>query len=395
MAGQRSVAWPLSGVAIALVAYATLYPLSGWHWPDPQVFSWVLPKLGHEAATDLAGNILGYVPLGFILCLAHLRVARGALLAGLLTVLGCSALSYALELIQFAVPSRIPSMSDWVLNTLGSAWGVLAALTLQALGVVDAWARLVQRWFRSSSSWGPALLWVWPLGLLYPPPVPLGQGQVWPPLRLLWLEWTQDVSWQGWLLPDDPILIWSQTHAAWLGTPWRTVFESAVVGLGQWAPLCVVCALVAQRSWRLGLMAALVVAGMGVSTLSSALNYGPPQALTWLTLPSCLGLLLGALGGVVLLRCSRRLSAALGLVALGALVVLIHLAPTDPYQAANLAQWTQGRFIRFHGLARWVGLLWPYLAMVWLLAHLWRRRAELGAPTQVPTSGPDGGTGLE
>ena len=84
MAGQRSVAWPLSGVAIALVAYATLYPLSGWHWPDPQVFSWVLPKLGHEAATDLAGNILGYVPLGFILCLAHLRVARGALLAGLL-----------------------------------------------------------------------------------------------------------------------------------------------------------------------------------------------------------------------------------------------------------------------------------------------------------------------
>jgi hypothetical protein len=122
---------------------------------------------------------------------------------------------------------------------------------------------------------------------------------------------------------------------------------------------------------------------MGVSTLSSALNYGPPQALSWLTLPSSQGLLFGAVGGVVLLRLNRLRCAWLGLLVLGLLVWLIHLAPTDPYQAANLAQWTQGRFIRFHGLARWVGLLWPYAAMAWLVAHLLRRRQELQEPPEV------------
>lgn len=377
MAGQRSVAWPLSGVAVALIAYATLYPLSGWRWPDAQIFTWVLPKLGHEAASDLAGNILGYLPLGFILCLAHLRSGRGVVVAGLATVVGASALSYLLELIQFAVPSRVPSLSDWVLNTLGAAWGVLAALTLFALGAVDAWSRWIPRWFRSSSSWGPALLWVWPLGLLYPPPLPLGQGQLWPPLRLLWLEWTQDRSWQGLLLPDDPIQIWSQSHAVMLGAPWRGVFDAGLVALGQLAPLCVVCALVASRQLRLGLMALMVLAGIGVSTLSSALNYGPPQALTWMTLSSSQGLLIGALGGAFLLSRSRRQATWVGVLVLLMSITLIHLAPTDPYQADNLAQWTQGRFIRFHGLARWVGLLWPYLALVWLVAHGWRRRQEL------------------
>lgn len=387
MARPRSAAWPLSGVAVALVVYATLYPLSGWHWPEGQVFRWALPRLGHEAASDLAGNILGYVPLGLILCLAHLRSGRPAWWAACLTLASASALSYTLELIQYAVPSRIPSLTDWVLNSLGAAWGVLAALTLHALGVVAAWHTMVQRWFGSPSGWGPALLWIWPLGLLYPPPLPLGQGQLLPPVRLLWLEWTQDVSWQGWLLPDDPILIWSRAHASWLALPWPGVFEAAVVALGMLAPLCVVCALVRATPLRLALMAMLVMAGMGVTTLSSALNYGPPQALSWVTLPSSQGLLVGALGGAVLLHRSRLACAWLGLLVLAVLVWLIHQAPTDPYQAQALQSWTQGRFIRFHGLARWVGLLWPYAAMLWLAAHLVRRRADLReAP---PREGPD------
>ena len=31
----------------------------------------------------------------------------------------------------------------------------------------------------------------------------------------------------------------------------------------------------------------------------------------------------------------------------------------------------QGRFIRFHGLAQWLGWLWPYAAVVYLIQHLW------------------------
>jgi 2',3'-cyclic-nucleotide 2'-phosphodiesterase (5'-nucleotidase family) len=42
-------------------------------------------------------------------------------------------------------------------------------------------------------------------------------------------------------------------------------------------------------------------------------------------------------------------------------------APADPYFAASLHGWEQGRFIRFHGLAQWIGWCWPYAATLWLL----------------------------
>ena len=62
--------------------------------------------------------------------------------------------------------------------------------------------------------------------------------------------------------------------------------------------------------------------------------------------------------------------------ALSAMVALVAQAPSDPYFAASLQAWEQGRFIRFHGLARWLGWLWPYLAMLWLLSRLTARHDD-------------------
>ena len=45
-------------------------------------------------------------------------------------------------------------------------------------------------------------------------------------------------------------------------------------------------------------------------------------------------------------------------------------APADPYFAASLQLWEQGQFIRFHGMSQWVGWVWPYAAMAWLMARL-------------------------
>jgi hypothetical protein len=71
-----------------------------------------------------------------------------------------------------------------------------------------------------------------------------------------------------------------------------------------------------------------------------------------------------------------RAAAGLGLAVLGALVALVSQAPVDPYFADSLQSWEQGRFIRFHGLALWIGWLWPYAAMVWLLGRLGRAGAD-------------------
>jgi hypothetical protein len=57
---------------------------------------------------------------------------------------------------------------------------------------------------------------------------------------------------------------------------------------------------------------------------------------------------------------------------LSALVLLVAQAPLDPYFAISLYGWEQGRFIRFHGLAQWIGWLWPFVAMAWLVLRLAR-----------------------
>ncbi|NCY26196.1 MAG: VanZ family protein, partial [Alphaproteobacteria bacterium] len=52
---------------------------------------------------------------------------------------------------------------------------------------------------------------------------------------------------------------------------------------------------------------------------------------------------------------------------------LINQAPTGPYLAQTLATWEQGRFIRFNGLAQWLGWLWPYAALLYVLTRVWSR----------------------
>ena len=90
----------------------------------------------------------------------------------------------------------------------------------------------------------------------------------------------------------------------------------------------------------------------------------------WLTSGVAVGLGAGTLAALVLVWVPRRAAAALGLMALTALVLLVAQAPEDAYFAQSLHAWEQGRFIRFHGAAQWVGWLWPYAAMAYLLGRV-------------------------
>ena len=55
---------------------------------------------------------------------------------------------------------------------------------------------------------------------------------------------------------------------------------------------------------------------------------------------------------------------------------LLNNAPTSAYFAQTLQTWEQGRFIRFNGLAQWLGWLWPYAALVYVLMRVSGREAE-------------------
>jgi hypothetical protein len=51
-----------------------------------------------------------------------------------------------------------------------------------------------------------------------------------------------------------------------------------------------------------------------------------------------------------------------------AATALVNLSPANPYLAQALAVWPQGHFLNFNGLTRLVAALWPFAAIVYLLA---------------------------
>ncbi len=363
MARQRSSATPLAWIYAGLIAYASLYPFADWRWPtlSPWAFLW-LPWPRYWTAFDLVANLLGYLPLGLLVFAGSVRTGRSVGRAFAQAVLWSAALSLLLELLQNGVASRVASNVDLLLNTAGAAAGAVLGWLLHTTGALDRWQRLRDRWFFGPSAGGLALLTVWPFGLLFPMSLPLGVGQVLSRLQETLTGWLADTPWADWaqtaLEPQTLVL----------GLP--PAGEFTAIALGLMAP-CLLGFAVSRPGWRRAvLVGVLLVAGVAATTLSTALNFGPDHALAWLTPTAAAGLAAGALLSLLLAWVPQRAAAALGLMALTALVSLMAQTPEDVYFAQSLQAWEQGRFIRFHGAAQWVGWLWPYAAMAYLLSRV-------------------------
>jgi VanZ family protein len=365
---QRSSAAPLALVYAALVLYASLYPFAGWRWPPgltPDALL-VLPWPPWRNPFDIWANVLGYLPLGALLYIALVRADRPAWQAITLALLLPAALSYATEVIQHFLPRRVPSRVDWALNCVGAAVGVALAALLHALGLLQRWQTVRERWFVRDSAGAISLLALWPVGLLFPTPVPLGLGHVGNQLREVLLSLFEDAP------SAAGLLTLLEASSTWV-EPLPPLSEALAQMFGLLAP-CLLAFSVVRRGWRRALLVAgLALLGVLATTLSTALSFGPTHALAWVTPSSLPALTAGVLLAAVCAWLNHRAAAGLGLAVLGALVVLVSQAPVDPYFADSLQAWEQGRFIRFNGLALWIGWLWPYAAMAWLLGRLGAR----------------------
>jgi VanZ family protein len=362
---HRSSATPLALAYTALVLYASLYPFVGWFWPPglhaADLLS--LPWTSWGYTFDVWSNLLGYLPLALLITVAARRSGWSAARAMLAGVLLPAVLSYSCEVMQHFVPGRVPSAVDFVTNLGGAVAGALLASWGDSLGWIDRWHALRQRWFINDSAGALALLALWPVGLLLPSPVPLGLGQVAERLRegaaagLANVPWAEAVFTLLNAPPPPP-------------TPLRPLAEGLIVALGLLAPCAVAFAAMPAGLRRTALALGALVCGAAGMSLSTLLNFGPSHAAAWITPAVIPGLGLGLVVALVLVPLSPRLVAGVGLVVLTGLVVGVAHAPADPYFAQSLMAWEQGRFVRFHGVAQWVGWLWPYAAMLWLLTRL-------------------------
>ena len=366
MPRHRSSATPLALLFGALIVYASLYPFSGWRLPGASAFAFLAAPWSHWwTGFDLVANLIGYMPLGALVFGALVRTGTQPRHAVPLALATGAGLSFAMEFLQNFLPNRVASNVDLGLNASGALFGALLGSVAHARGAVERWQVARDRWFIGRSAGGLALLLLWPLGLLFPLPVPLGVGQV--------LARVQEGV--AGLVQDTPVAPWFES---WLDAELQRSTlspggEFSLIALGLLAP-CLVAFVVARPGWRrLVLVLGAVAFGGLATTLSTALNFGPQHALAWSTPQAVAALAFGAALAALLSLVPRRAAAGLGLIVLTALVVFVAQAPSDPYFAESLQAWEQGRFIRFHGAARWIGWLWPYAAIVYLLARLGAR----------------------
>jgi VanZ family protein len=359
---HKSIALPLALVYAVLIVYASLYPFADWR--DQGIAPWAYlaaPWSRWWTGFDFGINVAGYMPLGFLGALAILRSrpATPAMRAvALATALG-AAVSFTLETLQSYLPARIPSNVDLGLNALGTFAGAALAAALDRSGVVAYWQRMRSNWFVEDARGGLVLLALWPAALLFPAAVTFGLGQVFERIESAISQW----------LLDTPFIDWLPVRQFEL-QPLAPGVELLCVMLGALVPCLLGFLVTRSMGRRLVLLALILLAGVAVTALSSALSYGPQHAWAWLSVAAQAGIAAAAVAGILLVPAPRRLCGALLLVALIGHLSLLNQAPESAYFAQTLATWEQGRFIRFHGLAQWLGWIWPFATLVYVLMAL-------------------------
>ncbi len=357
---QHSAAWALALVYGCLIVYASLYPFAPWSsngLPWWGFVSYPLPR--YWTRFDIAANLLGYMPWGFLVALLALR-SQGKVWPHLAVPLGLVAgafLSFGVEVLQNWLPQRVPSNVDWMLNTAGSTLGALLAWLMGKLGVLNAWSRLQQNWFAPDAQGSLVLLLLWPWALLYPQAVPFGLGQVQEKLENWLGQWLAGTPFAEWLplrtIEFQPMLPWQIT---------------LVVAVGLALPCLLAFDLIPAWRKRLAALIVLLAVGVCASALGNALGLGPAYAWTWLWRPVQAGLLAGGLLALAAVCLPRGLCRWLAIAALAVQLYLINGAAVSAYFGLELEEWLPGRFIRFYGLTQWIGWLWPYAALLYLLA---------------------------
>ena len=149
-AQRATMAWPLALIYAALVLFASLFPFEGWRAQGISPWEFLAARMPPPYWTwfDVSINVVGYVPLGFLLALALLRSGWPRAAVPLAALAG-ALLSLAMEFLQIYLPQRVSSNLDLVLNAGGTLCGALAAALsplFPGLAAPHAPAALAARW---------------------------------------------------------------------------------------------------------------------------------------------------------------------------------------------------------------------------------------------------------
>ena len=354
---------------VFLIVYASWYPFSGWRSNGLPLTAFLFAPLPYYwTKFDLLTNIVGYMPLGVLLVFSMYPRLRGVWAALLACVIG-ALVSTAMEAGQNFLPSRVPSNLDLFTNAAGVALGALGgALLTPAFLEQSRLLALRSRWFLHEASRGLIVLALWPLAQVYPQGYLFGHGQLLPILSD-WLSelWSTQVDLGALLRPDAEL----SAEQYWLS-------ETIITACGFTGAVLTLLCLTRRRAPRLALALGLVAAALAAKTLASALLFSPDNAFAWVTPGAEGGIVIGMimLAGLAFApQVAQRRVAALALITS---LVVVNVAPANPYFLSTLQTWVQGKFLNFNGAAQFLSLAWPFITL-WFLYHpVHRAKGERG-----------------
>lgn len=315
----------------ALIAYASLYPFHPVRWPPPEVVGVFFSAPRYVARSDIAFNVIAYVPLGTLACLYFRE--RGDRRAILKAALFGAAFSLVMEVAQLFIPRRVATLADLLANFGGAVAGALLFTDLVYSMVTRRLGELREA-VVIPGAWGDAglvLLMLWLLAQLNPALPFFGAGDI--------------AGGDEW-----PLVQWITAGASFCGFG---LFISALLRPEQ-GSLRVTLVLLSVALWLKFFFASLMLQ--------------PNFSADWVSTGRLLGLAGGLAAFIPLRGAGRATRIYLAVILLfgAALFAKIFGAYSPLEEVLRLFRWPHGQLGSFATLTRFLHELWPLAAVVFL-----------------------------
>ena len=249
---------------------------------------------------------------------------------------------------------------DFVLNVAGSLAGVGVCALINRFGWIEGWRRYREYWLVPDSVWLMVSLFMWPFALLFPSGAPFVTGQMLSRMH----QRVDDY------LPMGFIQHLSDAMLQPLTSSWRESISFFSTLSGLLIPCLLSNSIVVKSEKRQKALVLLMVIAVGVSVLSSTLTFGWQHMVSWVNTKVMVSLLMAWILAYGVAMLGTRVNQLVLLMVLILHVLLANAIEQDVYLAQTLQTWEQGRYVRFNGLAQWVGWLWPYWVTILVVIHL-------------------------
>ena len=343
-----------------LILYASWYPFSGWHEIGVAPFAYLTaPPPRYWTGFDIVTNVLAYVPFGMLVVFAIYPSIRRAAIVLPLVLMIAAFWSGTMEAVQTFLPTRVSSNLDLLTNVGGALIGAIIGQSTRSFFLGQSRLQQVRsNWFSREASRGLIVVLTWPLAQIYPQGYLFGHGQLVPILS----EWLKDLTGISiepllWIWPDLQLRV----DQFWLA-------ESIITACGLCGAVLTLACLLRKKAPAILLCVLMIGAALAVKSLSNALLFQPENMFVWLTPGAQAGLVFGTIMLIAAHRTTPTYQRRIAIVMLLISFIAVNLIVPNPYFVVTLQRWVQGKFLSFNGATQFMSLLWPFLAM-WFLLH--------------------------